>query len=329
MDILCLILFLSVVALWFFANEYGTLSGVYMPTCAMSGRGFNWLVFVTLLASLWFSGVGAVEDALLDCLPASCLDCRSVMLMLLSSLIVLVILNLFAVRGSVIYALLGALAAYGLLQDGTFDFKWRFILSFAAAPVMAFVLSALIRKVFKTVLSRVNVHMMKMSHYMRHAVIFCIVLTPFALGLNWGGLLCGIGDMILDERTVGISVMAVVGVIMFLFMQFGKEQGDEPSGMFADFSIYVVVSVGFSVALVLLFFSFETSASLVGLSPVPLSVSSLVFAAIAGAEAAQKSRVVDNMEYIREGIAFFASPICAFVLTYILFYIILLKELIE
>ena len=28
------------------------------------------------------------------------------------------------------------------------------------------------------------------------------------------------------------------------------------------------------------------------------------------------------MEYIREGIAFFASPICAFVLTYILFYII-------
>ena len=322
MDILCLILFLSVVALWFFANEYGTLSGVYMPTCAMSGRGFNWLVFVTLLASLWFSGVGAVEDALLNCLPASCLDCRSVMLMLLSSLIVLVVLNLFAVRGSVIYALLGALAAYGLLQDGTFDFKWRFILSFAAAPVMAFVLSALIRKVFKTVFSRVNVHMMKMSHYMRHAVIFCIVLTPFALGLNWGGLLCGIGDMILDERTVGISVMAVVGVIMFLFMQFGKEQGDEPSGMFADFSIYVVVSVGFSVALVLLFFSFETSASLVGLSPVPLSVSSLVFAAIAGAEAAQKSRVVDNMEYIREGIAFFASPICAFVLTYILFYII-------
>ena len=288
----------------------------------MSGRGFNWLVFVTLLASLWLSGAGAVEDALLDCHLTSRLDSRSVMLMLLASLIVLMVLKLFAVRGSVVYALLGSLAAYGLLQDGVFDFGLGFILSFVTAPAMAFVLSAVVRTVFKVVLAKVNVHMMKMSHYMRHAVILCIVLTPFALGMNLGGLMCGIGDMIMDERTVGISVLAVVGVIMFLFMQFGREQGDEPSGPFADFSIYVVVSVGFSVAFVLMFFSFEASASVIGLSPVPLSVSSLVFAAIAGAEAAQKSRVVDNGEYLREGIAFIAAPICAFVLTYILFYII-------
>lgn len=322
MDILCLILFLSVVALWFFTNEYGTLSGVYMPTYAMSGRGFNWLVFVILLASLWFSGAGAVEDTLLDCHLTSRLDCRSVMLMLLSSLIVLMVLKLFSVRGSVVYALLGSLAAYGLLLDGVFDFGWDFILSFVAAPAMAFLLSAAIRAVFKVVLSKVDVHMMKMSHYMRHAVILCIVLTPFALGMNWGGLMCGIGDMIMDAGTVGISVLAIVGLIMFMFMQFGREQGDEPSGPFADFSIYVVVAVGFSVAIVLMFFSFESSASVIGLSPVPLSVSSLVFAAIAGAETAQRSRLVDNMEYVREVTAFFAAPVCAFVLTYILFYII-------
>ena len=308
--------------LWFFSHEYETLSGVYGPTCAMSRKNFNRLIFLLLLPSLWLGGSGDVESALESAFQFGSLDCRTVLLVLLSGLVVLTVLRFFGITGSVVYALIGALAAYGFVSGERLFSDWKFLLSFLAAPVMAFLLSAGVRLVLKTILSRHEVHMIKMSHYMRHAVILCMVLVPCALGLNFGGLLCGFGDMMADERIVSISAVVVTGVIMFLFMQFGREQGDEPSGTYADFSIYAVVSVGLAVAFVLMFFSFESTASAIGLSPVPLSVSSLVFSSIAGAEVAQKSKLLENDEYVKEGIAVVATPCCAFVMTYILFYII-------
>jgi DNA-binding NarL/FixJ family response regulator len=69
-----------------------------------------------------------------------------------------------------------------------------------------------------------------------------------------------------------------------------------------------------------MYFSFDASTSLAGLSPVPLPVSSIVISAVAGAEVAQKSRLIDNSEYIKEAIALIAAPGCAFVLTYIIFH---------
>ena len=52
--------------------------------------------------------------------------------------------------------------------------------------------------------------------------------------------------------------------------------------------------------------------------PVPLSVTSLVFASIAGAESAQKSRVIEKEEYVKEAIAFFTVPVSSFLLTYLI-----------
>lgn len=322
MDMLCLILFLSVATLWFFTNEYDALFGVYTPTCAMSSRVFNWLVFTVLILSLLYGGAGTVGESVQGMMGHAHLDCKDVFLILLSSLIVLVVLKFLSVRGSIAYALLGGLAAYSLVTGAGFFFKPLFLLSFLAAPLMAFAVSAGVRAAFRFMLSKIQVHMMKMSHYMRQAVIICIVLTIFALGINWGGLLYGVGDMIAAGSTVGAAVISVTGMVMLLFMQFSRTSEDEPSGTFADFSIYAVVSVGFAVAFVLVFFSFEATASLVGLTPVPLSASSLVFAAVAGSEAAQKSRLVDNGEYIKEGVAFIAVPLCSFVLTAVFLYMV-------
>lgn len=318
MDMLCLILFLSVAALWFFASEYDALLGVYGPTCAMSSRDFNWLVFIGLLLAIRYAGAGDVGHTLAEHFPSVRLGCRALMLALLSSLIILVVLKFFAVKASFTYALLGTFTAYGLMSGDGFTLKWSVVLSFIAAPVMAFILSAVIRTSFRLIMSKVNVHMMKMSRYMRHAVILAIVLTVYALGLNWGGFLYGVGDMIAGQAPVMICVLAVVGIIMFLFMQFIQVPTDEPSGIFADFSIYSVVSVGLSVAVSLMFFSWEASAALLGLHPVPLSVSSLVISAVAGAALAQKSWLIDDSEYIKEGVALLATPACSFVLTSLL-----------
>lgn len=324
MEILCLILFLSTSALWFFANEYRTLSGVYGPTCTMRHRDCNWLVLILLLLSIAMvhNGTNAVGESFKECCTDSGLDCRAMLPVLMSSLIVLTTLKFFKIKGSITYALLGALAGYWTVSGNGFHFRWDFFLSLVAAPLMAFVLSAIVRTFLKVIFSRIKVHMITLSYYMRMVVILCITLTIFALGLNWGGMLCGIGDMIAQERTVGICTMAITSLSVLIFLHFREVQNDEPSGVFADFSIYAVVSVGLSAALTMLFFSLDGTTSLIGLSPAPLSASSLVIAAIAGAETAQKSRLVDNREYIREGAAMIAVPGCSFVLTYIVFYII-------
>lgn len=324
MDILCLILFLSTAALWFFANEYSTLSGVYGPTCTMRHREFNWLVLIVLLSSLAMihNGSNAVGESLKECCGNNRIDCRIMLPALMSSLIVLTILKFFGIKGSIIYALLGALAGYWTVSGGGSSYNWRFCLSWIAAPFMAFAVAAAVRALLRMVFSRVKVHMIKMSYYMRIVVILCIILTLLALGLNWGGMLYGIGDMIAGKSTVRICTISITTLAVLLFLHLGKTQNDEPSGTFADFSIYAVVSVGLAVASTMMFFSLECTTSLIHLSPAPISASSLVLSAIAGAETAQRSRLVDNREYIREAIALIAAPGCSFVITYLVFHII-------
>ena len=322
MGMLCLILFLVAVSLWFFTNEYNTLSGVYAPTCAMRGRDFNWVVFVCLLSALWLSSRGSVEESVYDHMGLFSIDCRSMVVILLSSFIVLVTMSLFKVKGSATYAVLGSIGACWLINRSGSGPDWHFILSFFAAPVMALVLSAVIRHAFSFIMRRVHVHMITLSYYMRYAVIMCIVLTVCAVGLNWGGLLCGIGYMMHDESVVAVAVVIVATVVMAVFQRFTKAENEEASGAFSDLSIYAVVSVGLSVAATMLFFSFETTTSVLHLCPVPLSVSSLVVASVAGAEIAQRSRLIDDSEYVKEAIAMAVSPVGSFMLSYLFLYLI-------
>lgn len=317
-----LILFLSTAALWFFTSEYATVFGVYRPTCAMGDRNFRSVVLVGLLATLWLCASSPVAISVYDHVGYKSIDSRSAMVVMMTAFIALMALKLFSIKGSFVYAFLGSLSAYWLMQSGSFSADWSFLVSFIAAPAMAFVLSAAMRSIFRNVFNKVRVHMITLSYYMRLAVILSIVLTAFAVGLNWGGFLCGIGTMMHESRVVMLTALAIVGVIALIFLNQEKDMGSEASGLFADFSIYAVVSVGLSVAVTLLFFSFDHTASLMRLSPAPLSVSALVMAAVAGSEVAQRSRLVDNREYVKEAIAMVAAPLAAFILSFALLSII-------
>ena len=186
---------------------------------------------------------------------------------------------------------------------------------------MAFALSALIRAAFRRFLAGTRIHMITLSYYMRHAVIVCLILTAVALGLNWGGLLSGVAGLISMSGAYGLTVVGTTGLIMLTVMYFSQWESGEPSGMFADFSIYAVVSTGFAVALTMLFFSFDATASLIGLHPAPLSVSALVMAAVAGAEFAQKSRLVEDEDYSKEVVGMVVAPAGSLALACLMFYI--------
>ena len=326
MKLLCLILLVAAAVLWFYINEFDSCFGVYYPTSAVRRSRFPFLVLAAVLCGVavdFYLG----EDLVASVLPHVEIDSRAILVILLSSFLVLGCMRLFALRGSAVYALSGTLAAFAIMA-GRGGFTWVSALSVLIAPAVAFLLSYAIRKLQKLIFKRISIHLISLSYYMRFAVICGILVTAFALGLNWGGFLLGLGTLAtgVHDMSVLLLVMAAF-TLLFPFTAMKKRTDiDEPSGIFADFSIYAVVSVGFSVALTLLTFSFDATASLFGLVPVPLSVSMLVMSAVAGSELAQKSPLMDNEQYLNEVVSFLTVPVASFLVTYILLFVIDIDE---
>ena len=196
MTIFCLILLLTVMTLWFFASEPVAFFGMYMPTCALRDRDFKGLFVISLLLGLFCSYGGSVHRLLYNNIGINALDYTDVLVILISSSIVLLALNFFSVRSSVIYAVLGALYASHVAEGYAYLANWEFAIALIAAPLMAFALSALIRLLLRLIISKANAHLITLSYYMRYAVIISMILSTVAIGLNWGGLLYGLSDMI-------------------------------------------------------------------------------------------------------------------------------------
>jgi DNA-binding NarL/FixJ family response regulator len=316
MGIFCLILFMSAVSLWFFTNEQDTLFGVYSPTCAIRTRNLHRVVLLFFLPALFISAKGSVAASAFTHIGPATMDCSSVLLALMSSFIILLTLKFFSIKASVVYAFVGALAAWRLV-DGQ-GLERGFMMSFIGAPVMAFILSAGLRALLRGIFSRTHIHMITLSHYMRLIVIICVILTASAVGFNWGGFVTGVGRMIAGEETVTVSAVVIAAVFMVVSRFVVQSASEDYSALFAEFSIYSVVSVGLSVAVTLLFFSFDATTRIIYMSPIPLSVSALVMASVAGAETAQRSRMVSDEYYMKEGIAMVAAPAGAFLLTFMM-----------
>ena len=315
MTVACLILFLAVVSLWFFSNEYSTLFGIFATARAVRRSYFKLIVCVALVSAVVLSADGAVVGCIADHMNLSSIDSKSLLIVLISSLIILLTLKRFYINASAVYAILGALEAWRITSGHAPQYDM--FLSFIAAPIISFVLAGIFRWLFKVILGRTHIHLITLSYYMSFAVVAGVMLLAFALGLNWGGFLAAGADMI----TGGLSSVWLTAAFVMLSLigmrLFAKDGDDLMDGRYSDFSIYAVLSVGYSVAFTLLLFSFD----FIGFKPVPLSVGSLVFASIAGVEVVKKSHLVETDDYAREGLAFLLAPLGSMVVAYFLFYI--------
>ena len=66
MNLLCLILLVSAVVLWFSFAEYDSLFGVYYPTCAIRHRNFLPVVFAFMCVAIIFSTYSGISDTVSD-----------------------------------------------------------------------------------------------------------------------------------------------------------------------------------------------------------------------------------------------------------------------
>ena len=317
MTSVCLILFLAVVSLWFFANEYPALFGIYVPARAVRRLYFKVIAAVFIILGVSVSAAGGVHESLMSHMSPLRMDCQSLITVLISSLIILSVLRIFGVNASVVYAVLGAVEAW-MITSGN-DTDSGLLISFIVAPVLAFALSALIRMVFRLTLDRTHIHLISLSYYMRHVVIAGIVLLAFASGLNWGGFLAA-GTSLIAGGQSALWVIVIILLLSVMSMSpFMREGSDASAGRYSDFSIYAVLSIGYGVALTLILFSFNGSTGLLGLKPVPLSVGSLVIASVAGVEVVKKSHLIERDEYAKEGLALLLAPLGAMTVAYLIF----------
>ena len=245
MNLLCLILLVSAVMLWFAFAEYGSLFGVYYPTCAIRHRNYPPVIFVFIIIAIFFTRYSGVPDAMAELMQSAVINCRSALVLLLSSFITLLALRFFSIRASVAYALLGAVVAHMYYVADGYALEWGFILSFIAAPAVSFVIALILSILLKTIFSRLNLHLIKLAYYMRSVVVVCVILTAIALGFNWGGFLVGLGGSLEGETQSAALLVSIIGaaavsVVMMLSNRAGAEKS---SGIFSDFSIYAVLSV--------------------------------------------------------------------------------------
>jgi DNA-binding NarL/FixJ family response regulator len=242
-------------------------------------------------------------------------------MILLASFITLGILKFFAINGSIILALSGALAAFLISTASTFP-RSGFMMSFLAAPVLSFLLSFLFTRIQKAIFTRLKMHLITQSYYMRNAVVLGVILISMSLGLNWGGFVLGFVEVLNSGYAMCVISVLIISSLMLLKIRKRRNSEEEASGNYADFSIYAVISVGYSVAVTLILFSFTKTTSFIGLSPASLPVASLIAAAIFGFELAHKTEVVDRSLYHKEILSFIIVPTGAFLLTWLFLYIV-------
>ena len=321
MGVLSVILLLLSAAVWFCYNEQDKVFGVYYPTSAVRQAFFPIIVVLAISAGVISSVHAGISEVLPSAFNLTEITSDSAFIMLLAALVCLGVMKFFSVSGSISFALIGATMAY-MVSVGKELPNFRLVLSFCVAPVTAIILSAIFMKLQKALFGKLKLHLITLSYYMRNVLIIGVVLTSLALGLNWGGFVVGFAETLTGGQQAMTYVLIVMTVLVFLKIRNMQESEGETSGIFADFSIYAVVSVGFAVALTLIMFSFDATTSAIGLCAVPLPVSALTVAAIWGVELAQKSELIDRTEYVKEIVAFVAAPVATFLMTYLFLYVV-------
>lgn len=316
MTYVCLIFFVLVVTLWFFFNEFTTLIGLYMPAYAVKQRILKLIVVSVFAAAVALSGNADVYDTVLNRFSPGTMDPKSLIMIVMSTLIILLSMRMFSIKGSVVYSAAGALWSYGYINGSLNGLTMA--VGWIAAPLMSFILSLLVSWCAKTIINKRNIHLIVLAYYMRFAVIAAIIITVFAVGLNFGGFVMAVSDFSRYGTFTFPSMAILLTGIMAVSIPFVHAESSIVSGKFADFTIYTVLTTGLSVSVTVLFFTFDFTSGLFGMSPVPVSVCSVLLSAVLGAEIVRKNVMLESDEYVKEGVAMIAAPVGSALLSYIL-----------
>lgn len=216
-------------------------------------------------------------------------------------------------RTSVPYAFMGAFMGYRFMADGTLDggFAGGVVLSWLAAPVVCAALTFLLSKITVRYATRPGRHLAVVDQHLLSACVAASLLMAVASAWNMGQLATLFPRMMMGAGLPSALVCLAFLAAAFLFRAKPSLEDDTDFGSCSALSVMLAMAATFAL------FSWS-GVGAIGLTPTPISASSLMVAGLVGVSLAQKNAMIEGKDILQSTAAALAAPVLGFLITYCL-----------
>lgn len=306
--------FLTILALavsfWFILKEYPTLYGIVVPTCILRRKVFKTMVIISMAAASVIAACSVQDDG-----PAVTRTCNTALVhttVLASSLLTLMLLEYMGIPSSAALAVSGAMEASALVAVPGYGLDLLPLLYYGGAVASTLCLSALLYLAIRWLICHSDVHMLRLSEYMRIALVCAVVVLSLGVGFNYGGFFSAMLHSAAGRTFILIAVTAVIVLPQLLFWRKSEYLSNLVGEKCGEWNTRTILSVTLSLSIVYILFNILFIGNLPPLAPVPL-----VYAGIAGVQIARK-RVFVETETVLKGVSgMFIAPVLSFLFTFL------------
>ena len=238
------------------------------------------------------------------------LDARALFVAFTSALIAYAMCRSISPHISRLYLVVVAFVGRNFLLRDELGFGWHDFLGWIVSPVMAFLLAVLIYNVLSALLRDANVRYLSFLQAMGCAISVSTVLLFVAVGINLGGLLSGEVFSPWSLLVLGVAVL-LAGYRKLDYVSVLRERE-------FDINPTVALATLLSTIVVVLFFSFDVSASLIAIKPTIISPVVLLFASLLGCSRSQRRSAMSGDEFVRICVVNIVALIISLTLGYLL-----------
>ena len=303
-----LIILALTVSFWFVLKEYPVTFGIIVPTCVLRRRVFKTLVVSSIAAGAVLASLSA-EPASMSSSPLTC------SLAAVSTIITILAAELMGVQSSAAAAMHGSIAAVMLSSDESLSASYLLVL--IAAVILTAALSCIFYLILRGIIRRSSLHMLKLSEYMRYAVIITVAVLAAGIGANYGTFLSGIAGGVISGAMSSVpasfSMAAILVLPLIILWRRAVILSDITAEKCQEWNTRTILAIIVSMSVV-----YILSATIRGISSFPIPPVPLVFSGIAGVELARRRQLVGNARIVKSVGGALLAPLIAFLISYTL-----------
>ena len=303
-----LIILALTVSFWFVLKEYPVTFGIIVPTCVLRRRVFKTLVVSSIAAGAVLASLSA-EPASMSSSPLIC------SMAAVSTIITILAAELMGVPSSAAAAMHGSIAAVMLSSDESLSASYLLVL--IAAVILTAALSGIFYLILRGIIRRSSLHMLKLSEYMRYAVIITVAVLAAGIGANYGTFLSGIAGGVISGAMSSVpasfSMAAILVLPLIILWRRAVILSDITAEKCQEWNTRTILAIIVSMSVV-----YILSATIRGISSFPIPPVPLVFSGIAGVELARRRQLVGNARIVKSVGGALLAPLIAFLISYTL-----------
>ena len=303
-----LIILALTVSFWFVLKEYPVTFGIIVPTCVLRRRVFKTLVVSSIAAGAVLASLSA-EPASMSSSPLIC------SMAAVSTIITILAAELMGVQSSAAAAMHGSIAAVMLSSDESLSASYLLVL--IAAVILTAALSGIFYLILRGIIRRSSLHMLKLSEYMRYAVIITVAVLAAGIGANYGTFLSGIAGGVISGAMSSVpasfSMAAILVLPLIILWRRAVILSDITAEKCQEWNTRTILAIIVSMSVV-----YILSATIRGISSFPIPPVPLVFSGIAGVELARRRQLVGNARIVKSVGGALLAPLIAFLISYTL-----------